>query len=151
MKWLLPQRRRIAAAGNVRSDTRWNSAKFDESTGQVYLETTAAIPTYDDKNWARDSRLVKGPIYRDDEDYNQYLKRLGGRTKGLEKYHMRVDEFKNSRVKNFKGARSLQDGAIECILENISDITLEGIECLPIAIVRRIWHAVNARFDLPIS
>ena len=138
--------KRRSAAGSERSDvTRWNFAKYDESTGQVYLETTAAIRTSDDRDWARDSRMVKGADYRDDQEYEEYVRSPGGERKDLENYQKRLDRLKDSRIKGSKGARSLQDAAIECILENISDITLEGIECLPISIVRRIWHAVNKR------
>ncbi|KAH8661435.1 hypothetical protein BGZ60DRAFT_381263 [Tricladium varicosporioides] len=53
--------------------------------------------------------------------------------------------MKNSRVRGFRGSRSLQDTAIECILNNISDVTFEGMQCLPDQMVRRIWHAVNKR------
>ena len=154
MKWLLPKRNRTTiwtGTGNERSDiTRWNSAKFDESTGQIYLETIAAIQTSDDLSWARDCRLVKPAEYRNDQDYYDYVERLEEGA-DLERYQMRLDGLKNARVRGFKGARSLQDTAIECVLQNISDITLEGIECLPLPIVRRIWLAVNRRsvFFLP--
>jgi hypothetical protein len=148
MKWLLPKRNRrtgSSGTGNERSDiTRWNSAKFDESTGQMYLETTAAIRTSDDLSWARDCRLVKTADYRDDQEYNDFERLEEGRA-DLERYQMRLDGLKNARVRGFKGARLLQDAAIECVLRNISDITLEGIECLPLPIVRRIWLAVNRR------
>jgi hypothetical protein len=147
MKWLLPKRHRSKGwpGDNERSNiTRWN--KFDNSTGQIYLETTAAIRTSDDLSWARDSQLLKTADYRDDQDYDDYFKSLGGGGKDLGKHQKQLDGLKNSRVRNLKGARSLQDAAIECVLQNISDITLDGIECLPLPIVRRIWHAVNKRF-----
>ena len=149
MKWLVPKRNRITGwrgTGNERSDiTGWNSAKFDESTGQIYLETTAAIRTSDDLSWARECRLVKTADYRDDLDYDDYVERLEEGRADLERYQIRLDGLKNARLRGFKGARSLQDAAIECVLQNISDITLEGIECLPLPIVRRIWLAVNRR------
>jgi hypothetical protein len=148
MKWLLPKRNRTKRQSGVDSErsaaTRWNFAKYDESTGQVYLETTAAIQTSDDRNWARDGRLVREADYRDDVDYEEHVKRFGIGD-DPENHQRHLHRFKNSRVRGFKGARSLQDATIECVLENISDITLDGIECLPISIVRRIWHAVNRR------
>lgn len=49
------------------------------------------------------------------------------------------------RGKGPPGSRSLQEASIECILQNIQHITLEGIECLPEHIVRRVWDAVSKR------
>lgn len=123
--------------------------KYDESTGQVYSETTATIPTWDDRDWARDSQIVKGARYRNDEEYNEYV-RLRNGTEGLQKYQQRLDGLRNSRIRGIEGARSLQDAAIECVLENISDITIEGIECLPNSILRRLWHAVTTRLDFSV-
>lgn len=151
MKWLIPRRSRMKARLGVRDDRpgleRWTN--FDESTGQVYSETTASIPLWDDRNWARGTRIVKGANYRNDEEYDHYVASHG--TEGLPAYQKHLDRLRNSRIKGFEGARSLQDVAIECILENISDITLEGIECLPISILRRLWHAVTTRSDLFVS
>jgi len=49
------------------------------------------------------------------------------------------------RERGFLGSRSLQDAAIECILQNITDITLEAIERLPIHVVQRIWDEAKKR------
>ena len=148
MKWLLPKRHRTKGRPAVDSGrstiTRWDSAKYDEATGQVYLETTAPIRSSDDRNWTREGQLVADADYRDDVTYEKYVKRFGIGD-DLGKYRQHLQCFKNSRVRGFKGARSLQDATIECVLENISDITLDGIECLPISIAKRIWHAVNMR------
>jgi hypothetical protein len=89
---------------------------------------------------------VVGPDYLD--EYDQYLEEARKRQKGKEDlcdFQEYLDGLKNSRVRGFEGARSLEDVAIEVLLQNIADITLEGIECLPQPIVRRIWHAVNKR------
>ena len=83
--------------------------------------------------------------YRDDQDYDDYIESLDEESRDLETRQKRLDGLKNARVRGLKGARSLQDAAIECVLQNISDITLEGIECLPLPIVRRIWLAVTRR------
>lgn len=138
MKWLLPRGR---SAG-----TRWNSAKYeayDKTTGQVYLEHTVALQTSDDRNWARDCRPVEGPDF-----WEAHVRASNAGSKVQEEYQKRLDGLKNSNVISSRGARSLQDAAIECVLENLSDITLEGIECLPIPIVQRIWRAVNKRLVL---
>ncbi|KAG0647063.1 hypothetical protein D0Z07_7252 [Hyphodiscus hymeniophilus] len=126
MKWLLPRRNRVNVRPEAASQIPYT--KFDESSGQIYSETTATIPTSDDRNWARDSRIVKGASYLDEEDYERYARRLGGGRGNLVRHHERLDGLKNSRIRGFRGSRSLQDAAIECILENIADITLEGIE-----------------------
>src|SRR3954447_6832738 len=145
MRWLLPvSRHRTRIETRVERGTQ----KFDESTGQIYTEKIAAVQTTDDRNWARKGHLVAGPSYRDDVLYTDYLKEWEKGTtarQDLGDYRKYIDEVTNSRVKRLKGARSLQDSAIECILKNISDITLEGIQCLPHQIVRQIWYAVKKR------
>ena len=90
---------------------------------------------------------MKGANYLDEEEYGGYMRRLGSGRENLERHQNRLDELKNSSIRGVKGSRSLQLAAIECILENISDVTLDGIECLPTSIVRRIWHAVITRYD----
>ncbi|RFU28384.1 hypothetical protein B7463_g7945, partial [Scytalidium lignicola] len=47
--------------------------------------------------------------------------------------------------KKVQGVRSLQDCAIECILKNIKQVTPEGIACLPLEIVWRIWQRIRER------
>ncbi|KAH7369962.1 hypothetical protein BKA65DRAFT_387802 [Rhexocercosporidium sp. MPI-PUGE-AT-0058] len=48
-----------------------------------------------------------------------------------------------------KGARSLQNAAIETIIENVMDLTSEGVDCLPRKLVLRIWDLVNERYEIP--
>jgi hypothetical protein len=122
--------------------------KFDESTGQVYSESTASIQDSDDRYWTRQTRVVVGPDYRDSDDGISFSGASGGSTESetsLGAYRDYLDALKNTRVRGLKGARSLQDCAVDCILNNISDVTFEGIACLPTTLVRRIWHAVNKR------
>ena len=174
MRWLVPKRHRTKRRSGINNeradDTRWSSAKFDDSTGQIYLETTATLQMSDDLTWARDCELLRiedsereyfGNLKRKEEkrrakrkalaeqesdsdlEYDRYVETTeqdGGREDPEEEW-----KHKKSRNSGLKGARSLQDAAIECVLQNISDITLEGIECLPISIVRRLWDAVNRR------
>jgi hypothetical protein len=80
-----------------------------------------------------------------DQEYDEYVTRMGGGREDSDEEQKPLHGLKNPRTRGFKGARSLQNAAIECILQNISDITLEGIECLPISIVRRLWDAINKR------
>jgi len=148
MKWLAPRR---SLGIKRRSESRYGmplgNHKFDELTGQIYTETTTAIQSSDDSNWTRKCRVVLGPTLRDSEDYAEQVKSWGS-SDDLSEHQKHLDNVKNSKVNGRKGARSLQDATIECIIQNISDITLEGINCLPIQIVRRIWHAVNQRLVL---
>jgi len=144
MKWLQKQRHSYRPAP---PPTPIRTQKFDENSGQIYNEITVAIRTRDDRGWDRTGRVVVGPSYRDIEDYDVYLKsRQENKDTGdLGHYRNYLDSVKNSKVRGLRGSRSLQDAAIECILQNISDITLNGIECLPVQVVRRVWHAVNER------
>lgn len=156
MKWLqLHSKRRLLLKKRNGTIKRPESLltrdhKFDESTGQVFKETTAAIQGMNDPNdrdWTQRTRVVIGPDYLDSEDYDELLHiwEPGESEASLDGFHDYMDGMKNSRVRGFRGARSLQDTAIECILNNISDVTFEGMQCLPDQMVRRIWHAVNKR------
>jgi len=139
--------RRSYRLNNSRSEPqprRSGNQRFDETTGQIYTEVTTAIRSSDDRDWDRNSRLVAGPAYRSIEDCEENAKSWK-QPGDLDEYHAYMDNVKNSKVRGLKGSRSLLDAAIECILQNISDITLEGIECLPLQIVRQLWHAVNKR------
>ena len=44
-----------------------------------------------------------------------------------------------------RGARSLRDCTVQCILENISDVTYEVIACIPSTLIRQLWYVVNKR------
>jgi hypothetical protein len=154
MNWLQSRRKLLLGRNRYnlsmkKQDYTVNSHhKFDESTGQVYTENTLSIQNSDDQYWARQTKVVIGPEYRDSED-NVSFSEASGESRDSEAslgaYHDYLNELKNTRIRGLKGARSLQDCAVDCILENISDVTFEGIACLPITLVRRIWHAVNKR------
>jgi hypothetical protein len=96
--------------------------KFDETTGQVYTETTASIQSADDRDWTR--RTLAGE-----------LQNGGGN----------LDSLKPSKRGGSKGPRSLQAASFNTVLQHISDVTLEALEYLPIQVVRRLWRAVNGR------
>lgn len=154
MKWLLHQGSRtkeqepLEARSERSESTRWNSAKFDQSTGQVYLETTASFPISDHRDWDRDSRIVGDADYEDNEGIDAYIERLAAGKKHADKYWGCLSELEESRNRGSKGARSLQESTIEYVLKNVSDITIEGIERLPHPIVQRLWDAITMRSDV---
>lgn len=100
----------------------WHNSKFDESTGQVYTESTTAIQRSDDRNWTQWHQKIAVPTCND-ADY----------TRG---------EVDPGQTPNSRGAQSLQASAIRCILQNLSDLTVELLESLPIHLIRRIWDGV---------
>jgi hypothetical protein len=116
-----------------------DNQKFDEATGQVYTETTASIQSADDRDW---TRRTLGPSWRDSEDE---LQLTHSSQEGLKDYREYLHSVKSPKARRFKGVRSLQATSFEIVLQHISDITLEGLECLPVQVVRRLWHAVNRR------
>ena len=148
MKWLVSKRKQSLKQRNLRPKTETvHNQKFDEATGQIYTEKTASIQSSDDRDWPWQTPMVAMSDIRDSVDYYEYLKawEMGRSVENLGGYQSYLDALKNFRVIGFKGARTLQNSAIECILKNIEDITFEVIECLPRHIVRRVWRAVNQR------
>ncbi|KAF4631194.1 hypothetical protein G7Y89_g6935 [Cudoniella acicularis] len=153
MKWLLqPKRKPLLKQGlaTCKSDgALGDHRQFDKATGQVFTETTASIQSFHDtdRDWTRQTKVVIGPDYRDSEECGRlhYDWDAGEDEVNLSGFHDYIDGMRNSRVRGFKGARSLQDTAVECILNHISDVTLDGMQCLPVQVVRRIWHAINKR------
>jgi hypothetical protein len=116
MEWLLPNRR-TSSTSNWRSDAITN---FDKFTGQVYIETTAPIQSSGDQGWP-----WRRPAAVRDFSRSKRSQELQGGC--------------------FRGAKSLQDAAIECVMENISGLTLEAVECLPTKIVRRLLREIDSR------
>ena len=146
MKWLLPRRKAGLRQSNIGPRIESvHDQKFDEATGQIYTEETASIRTSDDRDWTRLAPRIAKPLTQDRGDYNEYLRvrETGSSVSSLADYEAYLDRLETFKVLGVKGARSLQTSAIECILENISDVTLEGIECLPRHIIRRVWHAAS--------
>ncbi|KAH6721409.1 hypothetical protein BKA61DRAFT_567997 [Leptodontidium sp. MPI-SDFR-AT-0119] len=54
-----------------------------------------------------------------------------------------------TQTQPIKGVRSLQNAAIETIIENMMDLTFEGVDCLPRKLVLRIWDLANERYVIP--
>ena len=118
MRLLRPQKNQTARRAEAHSHQNF---KFDKSTGQVYTETTSAIQCSDDRNWTQ-------------EKYHQHdIARMFG-----------VDYYpRDASVSTQGGTRTLKDIAIQCLVQNISDVTLELISSLPLLLRREVWGAVK--------
>jgi hypothetical protein len=147
MKWLLPRHNSSCRRRVEPKREKLLNQKFDETTGQIYFETTAPAQRSDDREWARNSCVLLGPSDQDSELYVQYVRswKRSGADGDLGEYHNYLDRVSALGTSSLKGSRSLQDTAIECVIQNISDITPEAIECLPSSVVRRLWYLVNRR------
>ena len=148
MERLQSKRRRLLKPSNAKASTvapnqfmLGNKHKFDEGTGQVYSETTASIPTSHDRNWFRlPPTDVAEADFRDRRDYSRDFRSDLSMNCG--------DNLKKPKSKpstSAKAVRSLQETAIECVIQNISNITFEAIEYLPNPLVQQIWHEANRR------
>ncbi|KAH7395674.1 hypothetical protein BKA64DRAFT_64684 [Cadophora sp. MPI-SDFR-AT-0126] len=98
----------VSSAGHV---------KFDESSGQMYSETTISTQSNEERDWTRPHR-------------------------------MSVKSVKH-QLRSQNGTRSLVNSAVETILENLTDLTFEGIDCLPKRLVLRIWILASERYVIP--
>lgn len=92
---------------------------FDQGTGQVFTESYSHAYSENDVQW----------IYRPQKALRPSSERSGSRA--LQEHTI--------------GARSLQDHAIECVLKNVTQITREGIACLPVEVVSQIWERICER------
>lgn len=144
MKFLYRRNKlRIPPPVEHHAQSSWETFKFDEITGQVYSERTAAIQISDDGNWTQWHNIVALPAFDGTPRCDG-----GKRVSDLRHYEELSDDMRTQKGRSRNGARSLQHSAIESILQNISSVTLEGIEYLPVHLARRIWHAVNKKFVL---
>jgi len=136
MKWS-PLKRRLLLGQRSKSQpldlpSVGHGQKFDEATGQVYIETIVSIPSGDHLNWTQQRCQTRERYEKDFVGYQEPL-----------------DGAQDPNVGSLKGARSLQDMAIETILGNIHRIDLEYLETLPSSILDRVWFEVNRRSVLP--
>ncbi|KAH8819516.1 hypothetical protein F5884DRAFT_848836 [Xylogone sp. PMI_703] len=90
---------------------------FDQLTGQVFTETYSERYRRDDLKWMCRRQRVLRPCPDPD----------------LEPHH------------KTRGARSLQDCAIQCLLKNSDEITLEGITALPTGVAWQVWKQICER------
>ncbi|RDL31931.1 uncharacterized protein BP5553_09333 [Venustampulla echinocandica] len=120
--------------------------KIDESTGQVYTETTASIQSTDDREWTHKPRLRSGQCVQPEASYHEYIAAEGlDQEDAYSKSAEYIEALKDSGVKCGRGTRSLKDLSVECILNNITYITLEGMQCLPLHLVQLIWDSISNR------
>jgi len=99
--------------------------KFDEATGLMYTEKTAIVQASDDRNW---NRLTRVDLLQNEKDMLGYTAPPG-----------------TTNQEPQSGARSLQQMTIETILGNINDVTIEGLQYLPVQLVQQIWVEINKR------
>ncbi len=118
MKWPLSSRRLLLSRSRHDFDRApvalpAGHLKFDESSGQMYTETTVSTQSREERDWTRS-------------------------------HHMILKSAKHQpRPQN--GTRSLVDSAVETILKNLLDLTLEGVDCLPKTMVLRVWNLASER------
>ncbi|KAK0101547.1 hypothetical protein ONS95_006714 [Cadophora gregata] len=123
MKWLLSKHRLVLKRSRHGCDPGpvappgAGLLKFDESSGQMYTETTISTRSSEARNWTRPHRMSLKSI--------------------------------KHQPRPRKGTRSLVDAAIETILENLVDVTFEGVDCLPKKLVLRIWILASERYVIP--
>jgi hypothetical protein len=149
MERLLSKRRRLLKPSNARASTfepnrfmLGDKHKFDEETGQVYSETTASIPSSHDRNWFQLPPTTTAKVdFRDERDYGRGL-----RSELSVNCRDSLKKPKTKRSRSAKAVRSLQETAIECVIQNISNVTFEAIEHLPNQLIQRIWNEANRRF-----
>lgn len=141
MKLLIPRHRPvIERLPRARSTKKlWDCYKFDESTGQMYSEITAAIQSTDDGNWH--SQAIN---LTDDSCAEARSWQNSPSTRADRRAHQQSLNCVNSAG---RGTRSLQESAMECILKNISDVTLEVLKYLPSVILKRIWQTLISRYS----
>ncbi|PVH76033.1 hypothetical protein DL98DRAFT_518262 [Cadophora sp. DSE1049] len=122
MKWPLSRHRLLLSRSRHDFDrvpvaSPAGHLKFDESSGQMYTETTISTQSNEERDWTRPHRMSLKSV----------------------KHQPRPQ----------KGTRSLVDSAIETILENLIDLTFEGVDCLPKKLVLRIWILASERYIIP--
>jgi hypothetical protein len=132
MKWF-PLKHRLLLAQRSKPQpldlpTARDGQKFDEATGQVYTETIVAIASENDLNWTEKRCQTRERYEKDFVGYQESLGRARDSSPGAS-----------------KGARSLQDMAIESILGNIHRIDLDYLGTLPSSLLDRVWFEVNRR------
>lgn len=130
-----------------------NDHKFDEQTGQIYTETTAAVTNDIDRDWPY--RLCTALHWTDTEiprgddiagtagiirDVIQKMKKSDRLFKA--KKFAFISAFRGTKV---KGTRSLADVALETIILNITDLNVEVLDQVPIRLLELIWDHIMQR------
>lgn len=139
-KGLLTQRGSSNSAQNERLDSQqWRGHKFDESTGQVFIERTARVISSNDQYWTNRTRLVYGRNEKEELKEEEVARAWDNQRSERNGGHI----HSQSRVR--VGARSLQSIALESVIQNISELAPCSCIYLPVTLVKRIWDAVRKR------
>ncbi|KAF8866211.1 hypothetical protein BDZ45DRAFT_735500 [Acephala macrosclerotiorum] len=85
--------------------------KFDDQTGQMFTETTVAMPAQSDINWPYRAGLAALPI----------------------------------SAERRRGTRSLVAVALETIVRNVTDLTVDVLEPLPGRLLQQVWEQIKQR------
>ncbi|KAI9731436.1 MAG: hypothetical protein M1818_007826 [Claussenomyces sp. TS43310] len=91
-----------------------------------------------DLRWTSDTRVTFGPAFLYDIPTLHRLPEF-------DDYARCVEDARSPRRNGIAGTRTLQDAAIECILRDFHRMTLEAVKCLPISLIRHLWHEINQR------
>ena len=145
-KGLLNRRKSIARRHEELNLRKWGNHKFDESTGQVFIETTASILSAEERDWTRKTEVLRGLHSIDTQIQSEKsLARKQRRDNRIESHSQK--HLGNSHIVSpaSRGARSLQDLALTSAIRNIRDVSSESMENLPTHLVRRIWDVVRCR------
>jgi hypothetical protein len=130
MKWFPLKRRLLSGLGPSKAKSQQanlpvqHGDKFDEATGQVYTEIQVPIPSSSDGDWTRQLRVV---------------------TEKHEQHHVGYQPLHEPDPGPFKGARSLQDQAMDTILDNVANISAEYLTMLPFPLLDWLWFELNRR------
>lgn len=131
-----------------------NHHKFDEQTGQVYTETTAALTSDTDRDWLHQapSRVnwddFEVPRVRDDASGRLAIIRdvILKKKKRDRIFKANKEAFIAAfRKRKVKGPRSLADLALETILRNVRDLDIEMLDEVPIRLLELIWDHIKHR------
>lgn len=90
-----------------------------------------------DSRWTSTTQVAYGPEFVKGSE-RQWQQEVN-------EYARSVESARSCRRAGVDGTRTLRDTAIECTLRNIHRISLEAADCLPIFLVRNLWHEINKR------
>ncbi|KAE8450068.1 hypothetical protein EG329_007208 [Mollisiaceae sp. DMI_Dod_QoI] len=128
--------------------------KFDEQTGQVYTEITISVPKAEDRDWPHQLRPVRDladyELPPESDDIVGRATRARDVIRVLERSNHVLEQTRLALLASVRapgeiGARSLVGVAIETILRNIADLTVDVLETLPIQLTRRVWEEIKKR------
>jgi hypothetical protein len=127
--------KRGGGEGQYSNTPQYASHKFDQASGLQYTETTVGLQAENDQDWPYRTD-ISGRIA--EEARNRSFLRCYHPLDGLIGYGM-------TRANPQKGPRSLQETVIEYLVENISQVRLDGIGFLPVPLVEKLWNALHQR------